>query len=335
MTQVEHLTAAWNWLLRLREEAVTQNDLAEWLRWYEADEQHKHAFEEAQAFWHSSGQVLEGPGAPSIAELLNRPARPVQASATSSLGAQPRVTLRIPFGIAACFLALGVGVALFELARPFHSPPAPSSSPSLVESSVLPDGSRMELAPRSPLEVHFTPAERTVEIGDGEAYFSVAHNRARPFVVHVGSLKVQAVGTAFNVRKAASHVVVTVSEGTVEVSEAGTRSSQQRLTAGQQLTLVQGRGGQSVVAPADLPQALAWRQGRLEYQKEPLASVIADVNHYREHPVIVRDDSVGQILFSGTVFTAQTDTWVKALPQVFPVRLSTTENGELILMQAQ
>jgi len=330
MTQVNHLTTAWDWLLRLREETVTQGELAEWLSWYEADEQHKRAFEQAQAFWHCSGQALEGPGALSVAELLNRLPPSAQASMTSSRG-RPRFTLRVVLGVAACFLVLGAGLAVLEWPHPRQSP----SQPSLVESSILPDGSRMELAPRSRLEVHFTPEERTIQIGDGEAYFSVAHNRARPFVVHVGSLNVRAVGTAFNVRKAASHVVVTVTEGVVEVSEAGAGSSRQQLTAGHQLSAVQGQGGQPTVAPADLSQALAWRQGRLEYQNEPLASVIADVNHYREHPVVVRDESVGRILFSGTVFTTQTDIWVKALPQVFPVRLNTGENGESILTQAR
>ncbi|MBS0417838.1 MAG: FecR domain-containing protein [Proteobacteria bacterium] len=335
MTQIEHRTAAWDWLLRLREEAVTQDDLTQWLRWYEADERHKQAFDEAQAFWHSSAQALEGPGALTIADLLNRATAPAPGALAPAPGAlqpraQSRSKLRFSVGIAACFLALVMAVVVFERPRP--RPHASTSPPTLVEKSVLPDGSRLELAPRSQLELQFTPEERTVKIGDGEAYFSVAHNRARPFVVHVGSLKVRAVGTAFNVRKAASHVVVTVSEGTVEVSGAGSGSNLQRLTAGQQLTLIQGRGAQSVVEPADLPHALAWRQGRLEYQNEPLASVIADVNHYREHPVIVQDEAVGQILYSGTVFTAQTDVWVNALPRVFPVRLGTTENGAAILM---
>src|SRR5689334_18697905 len=71
MTPIEHRIAAWDWLLRLREEAVTQDDLTQWLRWYEADERHKQAFDEAQAFWHSSAQALEGPGALTIADLLN------------------------------------------------------------------------------------------------------------------------------------------------------------------------------------------------------------------------------------------------------------------------
>jgi transmembrane sensor len=331
MTPIEHRIAAWDWLLRLREEAVTQDDLTQWLRWYEADERHKQAFDEAQAFWHSSAQALEGPGALSIADLLNRSAAPVHVPGSLVPRVESRNKLRLSIGIAACLFALGMAVVVFEWPRP----DAASSPPSFVERSVLPDGSRLELAPRSQLELQFTPEERTVKIGDGEAYFSVAHNRARPFVVQVGSLKVRAVGTAFNVRKAASHVVVTVSEGAVEVSGADSGSSLQRLTAGQQLTSIQGRAGQSVVEPADLPHALAWRQGRLEYQNEPLASVIADVNHYREHPVILQDESVGHILYSGTVFTAQTDVWVNALPQVFPVRLATTESGAAILMPAK
>lgn len=329
MTEIEHRTAAWNWLLRLREEAVTQEDLAQWLRWYEADERHKQAFDEAQGFWHNCGQALEGPGSMTVADLLNRPAAPARGVAAPD--GRSRNTRRLWFGVAAGFLAAGAVVVMLGFPHR-HANPVPAT---LVEKRVLPDGSRLELAPRSHLEVQFTPEERTVKIGDGEAYFSVAHNRARPFVVHVGSLRVRAIGTAFNVRNAASHVVVTVSEGTVEVSGSGSGSGLKRLTAGQQLTFIQGRGSRTVVESADLPHALAWRQGRLEYQNEPLASVVADVNHYREHPVIVQDDSVGRILYSGTVFTNQTDVWVNALPRVFPVRLETAVDGASILVPGE
>ena len=328
MTEVNHLAAAWDWLLRLREEAVTQRDLTEWLHWYEADEQHKRAFERVQAFWLSSGQVLEGPGALSVSALLSPP-NPLARASGPAVGGPPRITRRAVLATAAGVLALTVGVTALKWP---HSPHSPRSSlPPMVERSVLPDGSRVDLAPRSQLEVHFTPEERMIEIGDGEAFFSVAHNRARPFVVRVGSLRVRAVGTAFDVRKTASRVAVTVSEGVVEVSGAGPGGSLLRLGAGEQLTSSEGPRGQPVVAPADVSRTLAWRQGRLEYLKEPLASVIADVNRYREHPVLIRDESVGRILFSGTVFTAHTDVWVKALPRVFPVHLSAGEHGELIL----
>ena len=326
MTQVNHLATAWDWLLRLREETVTQSDLAEWLRWYEADEQHKRAFEKVQAFW-SSLEGLQGPGTPRVAEVLCS-ASPSEISRE----ARPRFNRRAVRFAAAFLLALAAGVIVPRGSRaPRLSLPVVESPP-VVEHSVLPDGSRVELAPRSRLEVRFTAKERTVEIGDGEAYFSVAHNRARPFLVHVGSLSVRAVGTAFNVRKAASRVVVTVSEGIVEVSAAGA-GRPLRVSAGQQLTSAEGQKGASSVAPADLPLTLAWRQGRLDFLNEPLAGVIADVNRYRERPIVIRDESVGRILFSGTVLAAQVEVWVQALPQVFPVQLTTGEHGESILAE--
>ncbi|WP_126952790.1 FecR/PupR family sigma factor regulator, partial [Xanthomonas vesicatoria] len=119
MTQIEHRTAAWDWLLRLREEAVTQDDLTQWLRWYEADERHKQAFDEAQAFWHSSGQALEGPGALTVADLLNRPAAaPAHTPESLVPRVAPRNRLRFALGIAAGFLALVMAVVVFEWPRP-------------------------------------------------------------------------------------------------------------------------------------------------------------------------------------------------------------------------
>src|SRR5262245_63689126 len=58
---------------------------------------------------------------------------------------------------------------------------------------------------------------RDIEMLRGEAYFRVAHDQARPFIVHTASLHVRAVGTSFDVRTSSDRVVVAVEEGMVVV----------------------------------------------------------------------------------------------------------------------
>ena len=67
----------------------------------------------------------------------------------------------------------------------------------------------------------------------GEAYFTVAKNPGRPFVVAAGGVGVRAVGTAFNVRLDSDAVEVLVTEGRVQVSRSGFDDEGSSLVAGQ------------------------------------------------------------------------------------------------------
>jgi transmembrane sensor len=189
----------------------------------------------------------------------------------------------------------------------------------------------VELAPRSVLQVRYTPSERRVVLRTGEAYFSVIHDPARPFVLAINDVLIRDVGTAFNVRDADGRTVVTVIKGAIDVVSgsstpgAAGKPTALRVTAGEQA----GWGGdaQPALAKADVARALSWREGRLEYVAQPLSSVIADVNRYAQRPVVIGDKSAGDILFTGTVFTRTADEWVQSLPN----ELSSTGGASLVL----
>jgi transmembrane sensor len=145
----------------------------------------------------------------------------------------------------------------------------------------------------------------------------------------VNDLRIKDVGTAFNVRDAGSRTVVTVIDGAVDVSSTAPSSRDVRLTAGEEVRW--DRQAPPIVAKADTTRALAWREGRLEYVDQPLSSVIADVNRYARHPVVIRDKAVGEIPFTGTVFTRSADEWVQSLPNEFPVELISAGGTSLVL----
>lgn len=84
----------------------------------------------------------------------------------------------------------------------------------------LDDGSRVSLNSDSQLRVSFSQEQRRVVLSRGEAYFEVAHNPDRPFVVSAGGHDVTAVGTSFQVRYDSGMTAVTLVEGRVTVSNA-------------------------------------------------------------------------------------------------------------------
>jgi transmembrane sensor len=320
---VAELEAAWLWVVKLRDERATQEDVAQWLLWYQADERHRLAFEEMQSFWHESGRLIGDDESASVAALLaGRESMPDERT-------QPGRRRWWP-ALAASLLVVTATIGWLVSAHR-ATPDQPMAE---VRQTSLPDGSTVDLAARSTVTSRYSEDMRllVMEGASGEAYFSVAHNPQRPFVVQVGTMHVRALGTAFNVRHADDRVVVSVTKGIVEVS---TPSGSAKVAAGNRIAWEVSGDSVPSITPATAASTLAWQQGRLEYHNEPLAAVIADVNRYSQQPIVIDDAAAGEILFSGTVFTQATEAWIDSLPQVFPVQLEPRLLGGLSLKTRQ
>jgi transmembrane sensor len=326
----QRMSAAWQWVFAISREPVNPEDLAAWLDWYESDEKNRLVYDEALAFWSQAGNanLASATHAPPLVNRRRR-ARVLLAAACAA-------------GLCAALILAGLerGASQSSLAQGGVSSALSADPSAPVTATTLPDGSKVELAAKTAVSLQYTERKRMLVLQSGVAYFSVAHNRERPFVVRVGDLCVRAIGTAFNVRKAAGRVVVTVAEGTVDVYPAAKEAAAPaggldvvgaiQINAGKEITWGEQSAGPTI-ATVDTQHALAWRDGRLDYLDEPLAAAVADINRYSQRKVIIRDAAVGRIMFNGTVRTDATEDWVNALPKVFPVRVYIDADGNLVL----
>jgi transmembrane sensor len=234
--------------------------------------------------------------------------------------------------LAAACTVLAVGVAGFHLWR---GPRAAISqviraAPGEQRTLTLPDGSRVTVGGRTELSVAYTARERTIYLTEGEALFAVAHNRARPFVVHAGSGTITAVGTQFNVRDTLDRVTVTVTEGTVVVAPVKPESLLALALPAVHWEPVRVGNGQAVtydstkqrgsVESAD-SAATDWTVGRLQYRDVPLKYVVADLDRYRSQQIVVQDPAAGELEFTGVIFRNHIGEWARALERIFPVRV--------------
>lgn len=321
------------WVLRLKEDSLSEQELTAWLDWCDSDERHRRAFEDAQSFWQGIGDLAAEPDATQRLQALRGSASlPVAAPARDGQGSR-----RWVFALAASVAIAVVGVFVSQYLA--GQPQTLTADASLsVSRKTLPDGSMVELAAKSAVEVRYTEQQRLLELRPGgEAYFSVQPNPARPFIVSVGDHRVRAVGTAFNVRSADGRVIVTVDEGTVEVYRAADpqpriAADSTRVSAGNEVRWMDEKTPASV-RTVDPARALAWREGRLEYIDEPLAAVLADINRYSHRRVVLEQGAVDDLAFTGTVFAVSVDEWLQALPGEFPVDLVPSGEREFRLVR--
>jgi len=171
---------------------------------------------------------------------------------------------------------------------------------------VLEDGSRMLLNTETQLRVHFASAQRTVEVSSGEAYFEVAKDPRRPFVVRIAGSEVVAVGTAFSVRyapvpHAADELAVTLVEGQVNVrpanGETGGALAPEHavlMKAGERLLLDRPsrNAASAVVARLDRPdvdRVMAWKRSETVFDDTSLVDAVAEMNRYNRTPIVLLD----------------------------------------------
>lgn len=159
----------------------------------------------------------------------------------------------------------------------------------------LRDQSIAEINSGSRIEVKFTEQQRRVTLRQGEAWFEVAKDQRKPFIVESGDARIRAVGTAFSVRRYASGTEVLVTEGTVQVWSGPQRDPQQpagarMLTAGERAFLPHQAGAIAIVRqPGEVRRRLAWREGKLILKNQTLGEAVADFNRYSPRAIVIVD----------------------------------------------
>lgn len=199
----------------------------------------------------------------------------------------------------------------------------------------LEDGSRIELNTDTKLDVAFGANERRIELDKGEAFFKVAKDRRRPFVVLVGDYRVTAVGTAFSVRLNSDHVDVTVTEGRVRVNRVSKESTSTKpmlLPAGHVVTATPEAMLVKVAPPDSLEQSLSWRDGLLIFNDRPLGEVAAEFNRYNRRQLIV-DPTAANIKLGGTFRATNLDGFIRLLQQGFDVRATAAADPDRVLLR--
>jgi len=142
---------------------------------------------------------------------------------------------------------------------------------------------------------------------------------------------VVATGTAFNIDLFGDEARVTLIEGRVVVMPAkedagplpkpGSTHLPPRaveLRAGQQLVAAVD-APQQVVTNADVQQATSWQQGKLMFDREPLAQAVARMNRYSQRKLAIGDAAAGAVEVSGAFDAGDTKGFLEAVTTYLPI----------------
>jgi transmembrane sensor len=232
----------------------------------------------------------------------------------------------IPAAIAAMFtLPLIVGIAWHFLASDGKSYRTQIGKTNTIP---LSDGSRVTLNTDTQIHVALDKSARHVELYKGEAFFKVAKDSNRPFIVSVGNKRIIAVGTAFSVRRDNDDVRVVVIEGRVRLERIGQEGAAPvtQLDAG-----AEARTAQSGVLVEKHPlseaeQALSWRSGYVTFQDTALSDAIAEFNRYNARKIVIEDPRIATIHIGGNFRSDNADAFLWLLQSGFPIKVEQHED---------
>lgn len=332
LAELEEEAATWVW--RLDDEDVSPEVHAGFEQWLRRDPRHRRAFEELGGVWQSLDELAEAKRDEKVATFVAEERR-LYATAVPK-PARGRLHRWAPWAMAAS-LALMVG-SLSWYQRGNESQTL-ATAVGQQRSAALADGSVVQLNTNTILETRFTRGQRVVHLEKGEATFTVARNPERPFLVYAGNMVVRAVGTEFNVRiRETQDVEVIVTEGKVEVTptagvptQAVAAAPEPVAAAGSQLTAGQrfeaaAASPVAQITPAAVSNTLAWREGAIVFDGEPLVQAIAELNRYTDTRLVVADASIHDLRVGGRFRTGDVDGFLEALTRAFPVTTRRTSD---------
>ena len=188
---------------------------------------------------------------------------------------------------------------------------------------ILPDGSRVWLNAESSVKfpVNFGSRERNVEI-TGEAYFEIAPDAGRPFMVHYRDIEVQVLGTSFNVNAYTDESVVaaTLVEGAVKVVHGSDHSV---LAPGQQVQ-VSGKNMQ-VMSDVNTSEIVAWKNDEFYFRRADIRSIMRQLARWYNIKVDYEGQGVGALFYARIPRSAPLSEALKALSLTGKVHFKTGE----------
>tara|TARA_R110000868_G_scaffold410896_1_gene700753 strand:+ start:1223 stop:2200 length:978 start_codon:yes stop_codon:yes gene_type:complete len=190
----------------------------------------------------------------------------------------------------------------------------------------LPDGSKIELNTASDVRTAVTDFAREVWLDQGEAYFEVEHDKSRPFVVHAGNRRITVLGTKFSVKRDGDKVSILVREGRVRVDDIqGAETMRSTTITSGEIALTQGPAT-LVAAKSDerVENALAWREGMLSFDQDPLSDVAAEFNRYNRQQLIVTDKDAANIRIGGIFPASKPVDFVRLLRDAYGLKIEET-----------
>ncbi len=296
-----------DWFARLNSDTATAQDWIAFDAWLAADPTHAPAFSAIEAVWLDLDLDLDDAKTAS-AEIISFQRPPAKAMPVFG-----RPGRRVWAGLAAA----GLAVVTLVVAGGVHflgGVPEQTALdvPTGQTRTLALRGGAATLAGGTRLELAQTADGQNVRLQVGSATFRLKHDPSRRLTVLAGGQRITDIGTVFTTHLSDAALLVSVSEGEVEVRPVTAAGRPVRVHAGQALVRRSDEATSRVLAD-DLTVL------HRPYQDASLAEVVADLNQFYSRPIKIDGTSIGRLRFTGVLVLDSEEAVVRRLEAYLPV----------------
>jgi transmembrane sensor len=327
--------AASYWFVRQDAGHMTDDDRQALETWLAASAMNHRAYEQTHSMWVN----FEEPGDEGELRALR--------VAALAVGRAPKVwpkALAIATGIVA---AVGLGTGAWHYSTQYRSHTATAAGGNTTQyvtghnqrsTVTLPDGTRVYMNLDTGLDVDFSTAERLIHLTRGQAFFEVAKDRHRPFIVAASDREIQALGTKFDVRLDPDRVEVVLLEGRVSVDRSRPSwldkvfDGPMHVELQPDQRLVAAVGKPPEIMATNAAQAISWREGWIVFEDETIEQAIREFNRYSAQSIVVADEAVKRLRFSGVFRIGEPERFATTIQELMPVAVERGVHGETVLV---
>lgn len=318
---------------------ITEEELRMLSKWLKADAQNQELFTEFQKTW----QLVEKQKIHSSLNL-HQEWKAMQAKmATFDLGKENQAKTislaqnknSIPFSIrktwkiaATVTILLAASFILYFNILRLRDTVITAQTSNIVH--VLPDGTMVSMHAGSQIKYStaFDSKIRKVELS-GEAYFEVAHDKTKPFIVSSGDARVEVLGTQFNVNShtAAGTMEVVLTTGKVSVYYKANPEENVLLNPGEKAVLLPEQKKISTSANTDA-NYMAWKTRVLIFDNETLAQVVNTLQNVYQIHVKLTDPALSECRVTASFNNQSVESVLQVIKETLDLQIK--ENGKVI-----
>ena len=238
---------------------------------------------------------------------------------------------RSPYGIVfrwAAIIVLAVGLAFYftmDRIAPMKHGASYATGASETLPIVMDDGTMVTLNQHSSLNYVEKDDSRMVNFS-GEAYFEVASNPDKPFIIEMENAYIKVIGTAFNLKANGSSIDVMVNEGIVEFGPID-RSDKTLVTAGSVGKLI---GNQLTNNKFTEPNSVSWYTKKLVFEQTPLTVVLSDISLAYQVKFRYDDNTIRDCHLTADFSNEELSDVLETLHTIFQVEFKKRENAYIV-----
>lgn len=286
--------------------------------WIDADPSHKKYFEQFRLIWDTSKQ-LALQSTVDENKAWDRFRHRVHIPTTS-----PKWMFGWTRIAAAIIVLLGIGLAAYFMINRETAPKEMSlTAAGTTRNDTLPDGTQLTLNKQSTINYpdRFTGNKREVTLS-GEAFFNVAHDKQKPFIIQARDVRVIVVGTSFNIKEQPDSTEVIVETGIVQVIH---RADTAQLTAGESITIAaDGRPGIKQKVTDKLYNY--YRSREFACHNTPLWKLVEVINEAYDSNIVFGNETLRHLPITTTFTNESLDQVLNVISLTFNIRVTRKDN---------